>query len=276
MMGSSSVKGHRTQGRAMRSVKVLDKAVSLLALFGPGQAEWAVRELQQRLQIPRPTLYRLLHGLSHHGFLAQDPATRKFRLGAAAANLGRRAHQLTELRRIALPILQELRDATGETVLLMVLNQPRTRSVCIEQVESRHGLRLIREQQADLPLYAGAASKVLLAYMAPEDIDRILAEPLRSIAPRTMTSPRALRRDLAMIRRRGYAVSLEETNAGAAGMAMPILDDHGLLHAGVGVVGPAVRFDRSRVADLKRLVKAAVAEIRAAAALTSGRRQAAR
>lgn len=258
----------------MKSVKVLDKAVSMLSLFRPGQAEWALGQLQERLEIPRSTVYRLVRVLCHHGFLAEDTATRKFRLGPAAVALGRTAHQLTELRRVAMPVLQQLRDASGETVLLMVVSQARTRSVCIEQIESRHGLRLIRESQADLPLYAGAASKVLLAHMAAEEIEGVLGEGVRSLAPRTMTNPHAIRRDLAAIRRRGYAFSLEETNEGAAGIGLPILDDHGVLHAGIGVVGPAVRFHRrTRIAELVRITKAAVAEIRIAAGLAGAARR---
>lgn len=265
----------KSSRRSMKSVKVLDKAVSLLSLFKPEHAEWAIADLQESLQIPRSTLYRLLHVLCHHGFLAEDTVSRKFQLGPAAVDLGRRAHQLTELRRVAVPILQQLRDASGETVLLMVVNQARTRSVCIEQIESRHGLRLIREAHADLPLYAGAASKVLLAYMGSDEIERVLSERLRSLAPRTMTTPRLVRRDLVAIRRRGYAFSREETNEGAAGIGLPILDDQGTLHAGIGVVGPAVRFHSDdRIAELVRLTRTAVAEIRIATGLAARPRRA--
>lgn len=258
----------------MKPVKVLNKAVSLLSLFKPEHAEWALGELEERLQMPRSTVYRLVRVLCYHGFLAEDTAIRKFRLGPAALDLGRTAHQLTELRRVAIPILRELRDASGETVLLMVLNRARTRSVCIEQIESRHGLRLIRESQADLPLHAGAASKVLLAHMAAEEIDGVLSERLRSLAPKTMTNPRAIRRELAAIRRRGYAFSREETNEGAAGIGLPILDDNGALYAGIGVVGPAVRFhSKTRIAELVRITRKAVVEIRVAAGVAGTARR---
>src|SRR3712207_2883869 len=85
------------------SVKILDKALRILQLFGQDQTEWGVAALARETDMPKTTVYRILRVLQQHGFLAQDPDTRRFRLGLGILALGRRAYEGIELRRVARP-----------------------------------------------------------------------------------------------------------------------------------------------------------------------------
>jgi DNA-binding IclR family transcriptional regulator len=256
------------------SVKVLDKALVLLDRFvtdrphtdGP---QWGLSELARTAGLPKATTYRILRVLTRHRYLSQDPVTARFAPGSALRNLCRTAGDRIEMRRVALPILRRISRTCGETALVMVLDDSRTRGICIEQVPSRHGLHVIREVGIALPLHAGASSKTLLAWLPPDEITALLAKRLPRVARATIVDPVLLARDLERTRRRGYAYSAEETNDGAAGVAVPVLDDGGRIHASLGIMGPLVRFPRGRLASLVAVARAGAGELAMAVGLAT-------
>ncbi len=216
-------------------------------LFTPEQRQWGVTAVAREVEMPKSTVHRILRVLEQHGFLAQDANSRRFQLGLAALELGRRAHEGLELRQIALPIMQEAAALSGETVLLQVVNPGGDRVVCIERVQDRQGLRLILEVGATAPLYAGCSSKVLLAYMSEAAIDAVLSGDLVKLGPRTPTDPQKIRAQLAEIRRKGYAISFEETDAGVAGVSVPVRDHLDGVVAGLSISGPLTRVNRETI-----------------------------
>lgn len=245
----------------MSRIQILDKTFRLLDAFREPHPEWGASGLARELGLPKSTAHRILRVLTAHRYLAQDPETGRFRLGLSALELGHRAQEGIELRRVAAPILQRLAAASGETAILMVLNETRDRAVCIERAETRAGLQLILQIGTHALLHAGSSSKILLAHMRPDEIERVLAGDLPRLARGTLTDPNVLRRDLAAIRARGYALSFEETNDSAAGVSVPVLDRHQQVVAGLSIVGPKSRFTRARIRHLLRLARAAAAEI---------------
>lgn len=256
------------------SVKVLDKALVLLDRFvrdrpHTDSPQWGLSELARTAGLAKATTYRILRVLTRHGYLTQDAVTARFAPGPALRNLCRPAGDRVEIRRVALPILRRISRACGETALVMVLDEARTRGICIEQVPSRHGLHVIREVGIALPLHAGASAKALLAWLPEDEMTSVLAKRLPRVARATIVDPVLLARDLERTRRRGYAYSAEETNDGAAGVAVPVLDDGGRIHASLGIMGPLVRFPRGRLASLVAVARAGAAELAIAAGLAT-------
>ena len=145
-------------------VKILDKALRVLMLFSPEQPEWGVSAVSREVGMSKSTVHRILRVLEQHAFVTQNAETKRFRLGLAGIELGRRAQAGMELRRVALPIMEQLSAMSGETVLLQVVSPEGDRVVCIERVQQRRGLRLILDVGSTAPLYAGCSSKVLLAF----------------------------------------------------------------------------------------------------------------
>jgi DNA-binding IclR family transcriptional regulator len=230
------------------SLQVLDRTFTVLALFTAERPEWTTTEIARASRLPIPTAHRILATLRAHGFVARDDATKRFRLGPAALELGERARAVVDLRSVALPVLRRLAQETGETALLTVLSDGHDLSVCVERVESPQPLRLSVQPGRQLPLHAGASQKILLAYLSDQEIDRVLAEPLERLWRATIVEPDALRADLADIRTKGWATSFEETNAGAWGLAVPVLDGAGRVVAGVGLAGPSARLGQEEIA----------------------------
>ena len=251
---AGSARGATARGE---SLQVLDRAFAILAQFTREHPEWTTTEIARACELPIPTAHRILTTLRAHGFLTRDEAKR-FRLGPAAMELGERAQEAIDLRTVSMPILQRLAEESGETALLTVLNDTRDRSVCLERVESTQPLRLSVEAGRTLPLHAGASQKILLAYMPADETERILSGALERVWRATITRPDTLRADLALTRRRGWAQSFEETNGGTWGLAVPILDQHDEIVAGIGLAGPSARLTKESTADhLQRLDTAA-------------------
>ena len=245
------------------SFRVLDRTFSILELFDEDHAEWNASEVARAVGLPVPTAHRILTALKHRGYVAQDEASKRFRLGVSSMRLGDRARSVVDLRTLALPVLQRLVEETDETALLTVVSHDGDGASCLERVETSQSLRLSVSPGRRLPLHAGASQKALLAFMSERAIDATLDSKLERLCQATITDPNVMRDELARIRRRGWAGSFEETNVGVWGVAVPVLDDDGDVTCAVGVAGPSARLSATNVrADIER-VHAAALEIAA-------------
>jgi IclR family transcriptional regulator, KDG regulon repressor len=204
--------------------------------------EWGLLELSEAASLPVSTLHRIITVLKRHGIVTQDPQSKKYRLGYAAIDLGRRAASSLPIRQAADPVMRRLAEETGETVVLTVVNDAHDRAVCIERIESRHDLRLHLEVGEQSPLHAGASSKVLLAYFRADDVEALARRAgLPQLARNTITRLEDLQDELGRIRDAGYAYSSEETDTGAWGVAAPILDPEARALAALGIASPTSR-----------------------------------
>jgi DNA-binding IclR family transcriptional regulator len=253
------------------SLQVLDRAFAILELFGDERPELTTTEIARESGLPVATVHRIVGALRRRGYVVRDDGTKRFRLGPAALDLGERARAVLDLRRAALPVLRRLARETDETALLCVVTEERDGSVCLERVESSQPLRLSVEPGRRLPLHAGASQKALLAFLPTEEIERVLGRPLERLCRATITDPEALRGDLAEVRKRGWAISFEETNVGVWGVAVPLLDGRGGVVASVGLAGPSARLSRAEVRDQVRRLRAGAAEIAALLGLTAAK-----
>lgn len=245
---------------ARPAFQVLERTFGILGVFTESQPEWSTTQVARELDLPVPTVHRILAALKRLGYVSQHEDTRRFRLGVAALTLGERARALADLRPVAIGPLRRLAQETGETALLTVLSPARDRSVCLERVETSQPLRLSVQPGRQLPLHAGASQKALLAFMPEAEIDRVAGRPLDRFCTATITTGPALRRELAAIRGRGWSGSYEETNVGVWGIAVPVLSPTDVVCA-VGIAGPSPRLTARRVRDDIRLTHEAAAAI---------------
>ena len=218
---------------------VLERSLAILGLFTETRVEWRVTDVAEAVVLPVPTTYRIVGTLVARGLLR--PTTGGYRLGATALDLGRRAAAGFDLIGAISRELLALAEATQETGLLSILDQGALLAVCIDRVDSGQPLRLSLDVGRRIPLHAGAASKALLAFAPVVVREAVLAGPLPRLATGTITSPAALREELDAIRTSGYALSREETNDAAWGLAAPILGVGGVLLGSIGMAGPLVR-----------------------------------
>jgi DNA-binding IclR family transcriptional regulator len=197
--------------------------------------------------LPVATVYRYLRDLRAAGFVAD--ADGLYRPGPRLDGGESGEVPRATLRRLGRSVLEGLAAATGETALLAVRSH--AHAVCLDQVESHHPMRMAFRVGQALPLYAGAASRVLLAY-APDEIVRAVLADVETITPDT---PRRedLPRRLRSIRESGVATSRREFVPGAMAIAVPILR-RGVCACSLTLAAPEQRADPAWQRRAKRLL----------------------
>ncbi len=234
--------------------------VDVLDCFSKDRPAWSLSELSARLALPKSTLHRFLVGLERHGLLRRGHEDSKWRLGHRLFIWGSLAAESTGVRHVALPVLRDLAETTGETVLLTEYHDGEV--VCIDKIETNHSVRIALDVGARRAPHAGASSKVLMAFLPEAEIATIISQKgLPRYCDETITDPAALHRELAHIRQCGYALSYEETDLGAWGIATPIRNWEGTVVAALGVAGPTVRFSQDEAQRFVRLCCDAAAHV---------------
>jgi DNA-binding IclR family transcriptional regulator len=227
-----------------------DRALDILQLFSDEKLVWSGAQIAEQIGVARSTGYRYLKGLVGSGFLEECDGG--FRLGPQVFELARLARKGIGLSEMARPVMRELADAVGETVLLT--RRSGGAVVCLELEEAAHPVRISYERGDVLPVNAGAAALVLLAWASDQEVaDLLAATPLRRFTSRTLTDNKQLRARLREIRANGYAIADGELDEDILGIAAPIRQQDGAAAAAVSVA--ALRF-RVPDADLPRIIEA--------------------
>jgi DNA-binding IclR family transcriptional regulator len=248
-----------SRGRPGGSARAVERTLEILLVFLREGRGLRIVELSRAARLPKATVHRLVTTLVGRGFLTRDAHDSTYRVGLNLFRLGGLFLAQNGARQAALPLIRDLSGQTGETVNLnVVIDRHR---VCIEKAESTHDIRHFVELGRPLPLYGGASGMVLLAHLDEAEIEAVMADGLRPLTPRTITSANRLRRALAEIRRRGYATSTDERVVGASAVSAPVRDGSGRVVAGLTISGPTYRFTPERGRRYVELVRAGAARV---------------
>ncbi len=221
----------------MAPAGVLDKVVAILQSFPDGSTRLEPRDVAARLQITTPTAYRLMKGLERHGLLEREPGG--YRLGVTLLHLGARVAEGLDVRHVARPHMELLRERTAENAELH-LRHGETR-VPIEVLASPRHLRPIGQVGVPLPLHVGASARVLLAWLDPDESAALAeASHARTGADDPFDAPGFARR-LGRVRKQGWAASDGERERGLASVAAPVRDRFGAVVAAMVVSAPSAR-----------------------------------
>lgn len=208
--------------RASRpGIEVLNRAVDLLTAFttGPGSV-LSLAEIARRTGLPKPTLHRLLAALDGLGLVEKTAAG--YQLGIRLFELGEHVPRKHKLREAALPFMQDLFEASHDTVHLAVLDG--TDVVYLERIRGHRPINVASRVGGRLPAYCTGVGKAMLAF-APEAAMKVLAMPLTQRTPYTITDHRLLAQELERIRETGVSYDREENSIGILCVAAPILVD---------------------------------------------------
>jgi IclR family acetate operon transcriptional repressor len=230
-------------------VQSIDRAVQILQCFDGAHPELGISDLSRRTGLSTSTVHRLLGSMLANDLIRQS-ADRRYALGPLVVRLATGGALAGTLRTAALPVAQRLRDETNETVGIHE-HVPRGRRVVIDQVESRQELRrTYTELGIPIPIVHGSPGKAILAFVPYAEQERLIAEPIEQATPKTITEPDALREELALTRRRGWAFSDAERTPGIRSLAAPVFDHSGSVLGSIGVSVPEIRVPDDRVEPL--------------------------
>jgi DNA-binding IclR family transcriptional regulator len=234
-------------------IKSIKNGLDILACFSHETPEIGVTDTANKLRLSKSTVSRLLSTLQQGNLVIQVPPYQKYRLGPKILDLASIFLSNFEWRMIAVPHLKDLRDKADETVTVFIVQG--NERVCIEKFDSSHELRPVLSLGGRYPLHAGAAGKLLLAYLSPEMRKKILDQTgLPRFTLRTITTLKGIEYELAKIRRDGYAVSLAERALHISSVTAPIRDFAGEVIAALNLSGPTVRFAPEKIKEYIRWV----------------------
>jgi len=231
-----------TQNETRYNIRVLDRAIRVLFLLSDAKPR-NLNEISEEISLSPSTTFRLLSTLSYYRFVKRDERTGHYRLGLACLTLARGFQDSNDLRTVALPELEVLRDITKETVHLAILDNMEV--IYIEKLPGLHAIGLMSSRVGGRsPVHCTGLGKMFLANFKQEQVLAFIQKyGLPRYTDTTITNPDELISHLEQIRLQGYAFDKGEHEPDVRCIAAPIYNSEGQTIAALSVSGPAIRLD---------------------------------
>jgi IclR family acetate operon transcriptional repressor len=245
--------------REGNQVPVIERMLDILEIIERRSEGANIRELSDFLEMPRSTVYRILNTLEARGIVRRGISGAYIlgpRLLSLAANVS--IGPSVGMADVAIAHLERLSLMTGEASKLSVKDGDDVLVILAVLGSGEYGLNIKSGRR--LPLYAGAASRVLLAYSQDEEILSTLKTPLRKFTDHTVLDPRKLAKELKLIRAQGWAFDNEEYSAGVVAVAAPVRNERGEVVAAISIPFLSTR-DDSKIKKLRMAVCSAASAI---------------
>ena len=231
----------------------LERGLRILELLAEDGTEMGLKSIAQKLDIPVPSLWRLLGVLRENGYVLFDPDRKTYRPGFKFLYLGNAVLNRMGFRSQARGYLKRLVKLTGETAELSA--RIKDQLILIEQVEGPEAVRLFSRVGSAYPYFhATAPGKVYLAHIDKAKLTRIMTRMgLPKITEHTVTRMDILVDELERIAQQGFASDTEEMREGVCRIASPVYDKTGKVAACLGIAAPAYRVsgqDYERIGDI--------------------------
>jgi len=246
-----------------RSYTTATLAKGLEVLEALAQVESAgLSELARRLELSVPTLFRILATLVERGFVQKHET--RYRLSLKTWQLGAQALGRFDLVRAVRPWMQRLAEEADESPHLALLQEDAV--VIVERGECRQALKVETALGLRVPAHATATGKAILAHLPEDRVEPLLNASLAAFTPRTLVDRAAVLRELAKVRRLGYATNRGEWRPGVSAVAVPLLGADGQAAAALSFTLPTERFGeaalKQRLLPALRRVAEAIARER--------------
>jgi len=241
-------------------IRSVQKALRILRAFDNQRPEFGLTELSNHCGFPKSVTHKLVRTLADAGFLEQDQATRRYRIGPVILTVAGTYLGTNPLIREGTAVLHRLAGTTGHTATLGVLD--RSEVLYIAAVEGTQAVKASARVGDRRPLHATATGKVLLSGLSETEVDRLLGPgPLPALTRATITNPAVLKQELHAVGKAGVAYNLRERSEEASAIAAPVYDHTRRIAAAVSVAFPATVQDQRVLDELTAGMKAHAQEL---------------
>ena len=255
MLPSMSQPARSIENPAVQSV---DRALTILEVLA--ERGWSsVGEVALHLEIHKSTASRLLATLAQRGFVEQETARGRYRLGFGVVHLASAVTTELDLARLAQPICEGLSQQTQETVNVAVLEGKEVVNIA-QVIGSSSVVSVNWLGRRNFP-HCTSTGKVLLTFLPPTERAQVLAGPLERLTERTVTDPARLQAQLRKVREVGYAVTEEELELGLNAVAAPVRTFDGRVVAALSVAGPSYRMSQERLPEIAAWTRGAARQL---------------
>ena len=232
------------------------KALTLLDYFTRTQAEIGLSDLARLSGTNKATCFRLMAELQDHGLIEQV-GTKAYRIGPAVLRLAALREATVPTREAAMPVLQALARATGETAHMSHLVAGRLTTLAFAYAP-HNAIKVMMEDADVLPFHATSSGIAVLSFLPSEQQANILAQPRAALTPQTLLESSAIKAEMAKTQRRGWSETADTFEVDVASVAVPLFNSDGACIGAVAVAAPTARL-RGAVQDdiIQRTIRAA-------------------
>lgn len=227
------------------SLRSIERALSILNCFQPKTPILSLNDICRKIDLPKTTTFRILQCLVDEGYMI-NTADSRFQLSMKILRIADCVRVDLDMVTLARPALEELAEATGETIALSLLDGDHR--VVVDIVECTHLLKLVIKRGERNSRHTGATGMVFLAYDQPE---------LDAYLKRHSEKKDEINRAIQQVRAHGYTATTDFRVKGSAGVAAPLFDRHDQCHYSIGVYGPATRITPNLKMIVSKLVPVA-------------------
>jgi len=240
-------------------LKVVAKTFQVIETLSQARSGLPLSELARRVNQPKATVFRILLTLKQLGYAQQDSSTQSYKL-SPQRNWQTQNGVRETLTAIARSHMERILARFEQTVCLGMLDQ--NQILYIEILEGLRSIRMAATVNAYAPVHCTSLGKSILAFLDPPEAEAILScKPITKLTGKTITSIGVLKRHLALVRKRGYAVDNEETERGARCVGAPIFNTQGSAFAAMSVSGPISYIHGELVPEIAGTLKNACGKI---------------
>ena len=238
----------------------LTKALAIIEALASSPRPLTAVQLSRSLKLTRPTVYRILKTLSQHGFVTREEGGPSYRLSFKLLDLGQRVLEGRDLLEVARPVLRKLGARCHETVHLAVPEDGRM--VYLDKLEGSGPFCTNSRLGRSVPMHCTALGKSVLAFLPQQRAHAVLMRHgMPRHTPRTIVVLPMMERELARVRRQGYAIDDVEFEEGVRCMGAPVLDHRGTPIAAISVSAPLSRMPLAKAQEVGVMVREGAASV---------------
>lgn len=226
-----------------------NRVLQLLEIFRPGEPDVSLTQIAERMSLPKSSVHRLLETLMAHRFVERNQTTRRYRLGIRVFEIGSIVIHDRGLHSAAHPLIEELALTTGETCHLAVLSG--TEAVYVYKIHGGASISMSSRVGGRAPCYCTSIGKVLIAWSGDDSFRRVVNSGFSPHTANTILTEGQFAAELEKVRRKGFALDLEEFERGLRCISAPVRDHTGSVLAALGLAGPASRLTNERLRELQ-------------------------
>lgn len=242
--------------KQQKRIGSLQRAIEILELFDLNQRELGVTEIARAMDLPKSTAAGLIFTLDQNGYLSQDPVTRKYSLGYKLVERAGIFLDQMDLRKVAEPVLESLRDQVNESVNLAIRDGQFV--IYIARMQGDNMLRMRSEVGKREMVHSTALGKALLSQLTDNELDDFISNcTFESFTKKTITDPDQFVSEIQKTNNRGFALDDEENEMGGRCVAAAVTDYLGKVVAAVSLSAPVQRFPTEKIDEYGALVKSA-------------------
>lgn len=239
-------------------IESVDNALRILLLLGE-RSELRLTDVADYLGVASSTAHRLLAMLQFRGFVRQEARSRAYRPGAALTGVAFSVLQRFDVRETLHPFLERLHRELGETVHIGVLDGTAVRF--IDAIEGTRAVRVASRLGQSMPANCTSTGKAMLAQLPAESLHRLYpGEELEGLTPNSIRTRTELELELEAVRRRGYAISNEESEDSVGSVAAAVPRGSSPVSVAINVAVPISRMSRMDVRRIGELLQSTVSE----------------